>query len=718
MIIQCQHVQKYYGAELVLSSVTFEIKSGETVGLIGRNGTGKTTLMKLLAGSESPDQGQIHIRRNARIGTLAQIPDYGREDTVYDVLLGAYDELRHLQAEMKRLEAEMSKMSLSAGENNETTPAKSDRASDSAVLPLDELLRQYGALQEAFERGGGYEMEASILRIAGGLGIAEEQFGRGFASLSGGEKTKVGLAVMLLRSPDLLLLDEPTNHLDMAATEWLEGFVRSFPGTTVVISHDRFFLDAVTEKIIELEDGEAFTYFGNYSTYKEEKEQRLLQQFADYQEQQKKIKKMQESIKQLIEWGNRSNPPNPGFHRRAASMQKALDRMTKLKRPILERQRIDLQLQQGDRSGKDAIILRKVGDRRGGRWLYRELTYTLRYGEAAVLIGDNGTGKSTLLKNILGTEPPQEGEVQLGSRVEPGYLAQQESPADREETVLEFFRDHIGIETGEARGQLARFLFYGADVFKKVSSLSGGEWTRLRLAVLMHQKPNLLVLDEPTNHLDIDAREALEEALEEYSGTLLVVSHDRYFINKVASQVWALEDGRLSVTRGGYDDFRAELARKEASQAGREPGRKRALAVKAGGAAEASRPALQPGASSWAARTGGADRSGAASGNGSSRPAAAPPGKPSPMAPEATGGKARGGRAGSGARPPANPASVRKLEADIAAAEAELAAAEAAMQAPEVACDAARLAELLELRHAQQLRVDALLLQYVTLMDD
>ncbi|WP_018750081.1 ribosomal protection-like ABC-F family protein [Paenibacillus sanguinis] len=701
MMIQCQHVQKYYGAELVLGSVTFEIKSGETVGLIGRNGTGKTTLMRLLAGSEPPDQGQIHIRRNVRIGTLAQIPDYRREDTVYDVLLGAYDDLRQVQAEMKRLEAEMSRMSLAAGEDNGITAAQSGGAFGSAPLTLDELLRQYGVLQEAFERGGGYEMEASILRIALGLGITEEHFGRGFASLSGGEKTKVGLAVMLLRNPDLLLLDEPTNHLDMAATEWLEGFVRSFPGTTVVISHDRFFLDAVTEKIVELEDGEAFTYFGNYSAYKEEKEQRLLQQFADYQEQQKKIKKMQESIKQLIEWGNRSNPPNAGFHRRAASMQKALDRMTKLKRPILERQRIDLQLQQGDRSGKDAIILREVGACRGGRWLYRELTHTLRYGEAAVLIGANGTGKSTLLKNILGTEPPQEGQVQLGSRVEPGYLAQQAAPAGHEETVLEFFRDHIGIETGEARGQLARFLFYGADVFKKVSRLSGGEWTRLRLAVLMHQKPNLLMLDEPTNHLDIDAREALEEALEEYTGTLLAVSHDRYFINKVASQVWALEGGRLGVTPGGYDDFRAELARKEAARAGGEPARK------------SGRPTGPAEQAAWA---GGASDAGAVP-DGRSKPAAAAPGTPSPVT-RATGGEAQGGRAGSGARPPANPASVRKLEADIAAAEAELAAAEAAMQAPAVACDAVRLAELLELRNAQQLRVDALLTQYVALLDD
>ncbi|MDU4695110.1 MAG: ABC-F family ATP-binding cassette domain-containing protein [Paenibacillus sp.] len=669
MMIQGQNIQKYYGAELVLSDVTFEIKPGETVGLIGRNGAGKSTLMKLLAGIERPDQGQLAIPKSARIGNLAQIPDYTREETVYDVLLAAFADLRSHEAEMRRLEAEM------AGTNEADT--------------LDALLRQYGRLQEAFERGGGYEIEASIARVTDGLGIPEEQFIRPFASLSGGEKTKVGLAVILLREPDLLLLDEPTNHLDMAATEWLEGYVRAFSGTCVIISHDRYFLDAVVGRIIELEDGEAFTYHGNYSYYKEEKERRLLQQFADYEEQQKKIKKMQETIKQLIEWGNRSNPPNPGFHRRAASMQKALDRMVKLKRPILERKRIGLELDHTDRSGKDAIVLKEVGDARGGRLLYRSLTHTLRYGEAAVLIGDNGAGKSTLLKNILGHEPPQEGEVRLGSRIEPGYLAQQAAPADHNETVLQYFRDEIGLEAGEARGQLARFLFYGADVFKKVSSLSGGEWTRLRLAVLMHRKPNLLVLDEPTNHLDIDSREALEEALEDYPGTLLAVSHDRYFINKVAGQVWALAGGRLTVTLGGYEDYRAELARKTAA---------------AGDAGPAGRAADRPGAAGPAAAGGSAGGTGA-------------PGAGTGAAASAAGAKGDAA-AGAARKPGAGPASLRKLEADYAAAEAELAAVDAAMQAPEVACDAARLAELQERRDALQLRADELLQQYVTLLEE
>ncbi|CAM4312451.1 MULTISPECIES: ribosomal protection-like ABC-F family protein [Paenibacillus] len=693
MMIQCQNIQKYYGAEMVLSDVTFEIKTGETVGLIGRNGTGKTTLMKLLTGKEQPDRGQLHIRKNARIGALAQIPDYQNGETVRGVLLEAFAGLRRVQAEMKQLENEMS----AAGGHAETAGN------------MDSLLRRYGELQESFERGGGYEIDASIDRVAGGLGIPAEQFSRPFSSLSGGEKTKVGLAVILLQQPDLLLLDEPTNHLDMAAIEWLETYIRTFAGTVVIISHDRYFLDAVAEKIVELEDGEAFTYYGNYSTYKEEKERRLLQQFADYQEQQKKIKKMQETIKQLIEWGNRSNPPNPSFHRRAASMQKALDRMVKLKRPILERKKIGLQLQQADRSGNDAVVLQEVGCVRGARRLYSGLTHTLRYGEAAVLIGPNGTGKSTLLKNALGLEPPEEGEARLGTRIDAGYLAQQSAPADHEETVLQYFRDEIGIEAGEARHQLARFLFYGADVFKKVRSLSGGEWTRLRLAVLMHRKPNLLVLDEPTNHLDIDSREALEEALEEYAGTLLVVSHDRYFINKVASQIWALEGGRMHVTHGNYEDYREELSRRSAAAEVHIGGPAPAPSSSSASAAGVS-PALSAQADA-AERTKSADRADgtyeASASDGASRGASG-----------GASGRASAEAVKAARKPRANPAYLRKLEADIAAAEAELAKIDNAMLDPETACDATRLIALQQERDALQGRLDEMMEEYFALLDE
>ncbi|MDK8181819.1 ABC-F family ATP-binding cassette domain-containing protein [Paenibacillus sp. UMB4589-SE434] len=537
MMIQCQQIQKGFGAQSILLDVTCEINEFERVGLIGRNGSGKTTLLHLLNGSEKPDAGQLSIRKGTRIGYLEQVPQCGEHDTVSDVLNQAFHEPMQWMASMRELEQQMADPSQGSG-------------------MLEQKLQQYGELQERFERAGGYEIEARIGKVTGGLRIPESQFMRPFRSLSGGEKTKIGLAAMLLASPELLLLDEPTNHLDMMAIDWLEQFLQSYAGTVIIISHDRYFLDRVVTKIIELEDGEAFTYHTNYSGFQQEKEARLLQQFADYQEQKKKIKQMQEAIKQLIEWGNRADASK--FHRRAASMQKALDRMTKLKRPILERKSIELNLQQRDRSGVQVLTLDGVGKGYEDRVLFRNASELLCYGEQVALIGNNGSGKSTLLKCILGMESPDEGEIRLGSRVDIGYLAQESAPEEENATVLSYYRTEVGIEEGEARGRLASFLFCGSDVFKKVRNLSGGEWSRLRFALLMHRQPNLLVLDEPTNHLDIDSREALEEALEDFPGTLLAVSHDRYFMNRLAKKIWSLEQGKLVTVHGNYEDYKAK----------------------------------------------------------------------------------------------------------------------------------------------------------------
>lgn len=548
MIISCQNVQKYHGAQLVLSDITFDIRQGEKIGLIGRNGCGKTTLFHLLSGEERPDQGQISIRKGSVVGLLAQIQEVNDGETVYAVLQRSFAEPLEWQARLRELELAMSQPD--AGGSGST---------------FERLLKEYGTLQEKFEAAGGYEIESSIQRVAAGLGIGTGQFDRRFSSLSGGEKTKVGLAELLLRRPDILLLDEPTNHLDMEAIEWLEQFLQDYEGTVVAISHDRYFLDAVVKKVIEIEDGEAFTFHTNYSGYQIEKEARLLRQFADYQEQQKKIKQMQESIKRLIEWGNRSNPPNPSFHRRAASMQKALDRMVKVKRPVLERKAMDLQLQQEDRTGNQVVILDRIGKSYGDRTLFSGANEVLRYGETTALIGGNGAGKSTLLRIILGQELPDEGSCTLASRAVVGYLAQEAVPEDGKLSVLRYFREEAGLEEGEARGQLARFLFYGSDVFKNIANLSGGEWTRLRFAVLMHRRPNLLILDEPTNHLDIDSREALEEALEEYPGTVLAVSHDRYFINRCFGKLWSIAEGRFTAFSGNYEYYKEKQAEKAAA---------------------------------------------------------------------------------------------------------------------------------------------------------
>ncbi|WP_405108471.1 ABC-F type ribosomal protection protein [Paenibacillus sp. FSL K6-1217] len=641
MIISCQNIQKYHGAQLVLSDVTFDIRQGEKIGLIGRNGCGKTTLFHLLSGEERPDQGQLSIRRGSIIGLLAQIQEVNDNETVYAVLQRSFAEQLGWQRRLRELEQEMS--SSGAGEDEQA---------------WNRLLKEYGTLQEKFEAAGGYELEASIQRVATGLGIGTEQYDRRFSSLSGGEKTKVGLAELLLRRPDILLLDEPTNHLDMEAIEWLEQFLQSYDGTVLAISHDRYFLDAVVKKVIEIEDGEAFTFHTNYSGYQVEKEARLLQQFADYQEQQKKIKQMQESIKRLIEWGNRSNPPNPSFHRRAASMQKALDRMVKVKRPILERKSMDLQLQQEDRTGNQVVILDRISKSYGERRLFSAASDILRYGETTALIGGNGAGKSTLLKIILGQEAPDSGSCTLASRAVAGYLSQEAVPENNGHTVLRYFREEAGLEEGEARGQLARFLFYGSDVFKSITNLSGGEWTRLRFAVLMHKRPNLLILDEPTNHLDIDSREALEEALEEFPGTVLAVSHDRYFINCCFGKLWHIDGGRFASFSGNYEYYKE----KQAEQA----------------AALERQAAMTP--ETHAGSTG----------------------KPRPV----------NGRAetspSAAAGPSRKPSMTASWEQDIAEAESRLARIDAEMLDPQLSSNAEKLAELQGMRDTAQQKLDEL----------
>ncbi|BFT75582.1 ribosomal protection-like ABC-F family protein [Paenibacillus sp. P36] len=545
LMINGQNIKKYHGAQLVLADVTFEIHEGERIGLVGRNGSGKSTLLRLISKMEKPDEGLLTVRKDTRIGYLAQIPTEWESSTVYDVLAASFAELLECRAAMTELEQRMSE------------PAADGQ--------LDQLLGRYAQLQERFEREGGYELDARIDQVATGLRIAREVYERSFASLSGGEKTKIALASQLIGKPDVLLLDEPTNHLDLFGVEWLEEYLTHYEGACFIVSHDRYFLDRVVNKIVELEDGESSTYLTSYTGYMKEKEARLLQQFADYQEQQKVIKKMKETIKQLMEWGRIGG--NDKFFRRAASMQKALDRMEKLKRPVLDPKSAEFGLKLDDRSGKRVIVFDDVSKRYGDKVLLRQASGLLEYGEKVMLLGHNGSGKTTLLKMLLGEVQPDGGDLQIGARVDIGYLAQQEYPEDQKKTVLAYFCEEAKLEEGEARSRLAAYLFYGADVFKPVSSLSGGEWTRLRLALLVLRKPNLLILDEPTNHMDITSREALEEALEEFPGTVLAVTHDRYFINRLSQKIWELDQGRLTVYLGSFDDYKAKSAQLRAAQA-------------------------------------------------------------------------------------------------------------------------------------------------------
>ncbi|WP_433939061.1 ribosomal protection-like ABC-F family protein [Paenibacillus lautus] len=550
-MINVQKLTQYHGAQLVLDGISFEIQEGEKVSLIGRNGSGKSTLMRLLAGLDQPNEGQLAIKKDTKIGYVEQIPSHMDTWTVLDVLSHGLIHLKEYRAEMTALEKRMSDPGIAGN----------------AEL-LDRVLRRYSALQERFETEGGYELEASIDKIATGLQIPKSEYGLSFGSLSGGEQTRVVLASQLIVQPDLLLLDEPTNHLDLARTEWLEEFLRDYPGTCVIISHDRYFLDRVVTKTIELEDGEAFSAQGGYTAFMKDKEERLLQQFADYQEQQKVIKKMKESIKQLEEFGRIGG--NEKFFKRAASMRRALERMEKVKRPVLDRRQADFELHPQDRSGRRVAYFEQVEVRYGNQAVLGGASGLIEFGEKIALMGPNGSGKTTLFKVLVGELVPDAGSLEWGARVDVGYLAQQEEPDNPKETVLQYFRENAGVEEGEARGILARYLFYGAAVFRSVGQLSGGEWTRLRLALLIHQKPNLLLLDEPTNHLDIASREALEDALQGYQGTVLAISHDRYFVNQVSGKVWDLNQGTLTVYHGNYDDFRAKKDQLEAALQARE----------------------------------------------------------------------------------------------------------------------------------------------------
>lgn len=528
-----KEIEKFFGGNRVLSNITFEIQSGERVGLIGRNGTGKTTIFKIIAGIEKEDKGSISIRKNSTIGYLDQIPNYPEQFKVKDVLKTAFETQYEIDGKLKALEVEMSRL-----EGKE----------------LEYTLRKYGELNELYEAKGGYEIEENMRKVCSGLKFNDEFLNRAFVSLSGGEKTIVILGKILLQKPDMLLLDEPSNHLDMSSIEWLEGYLKAYKGTVMIISHDRYFLDKVVTKIVEIEEGETSFYDGNYSYYVKEKQRRVFEQFEAYKDQQKKIKAMEKAIKQLRQWAIQGD--NEKFFKRAESMQKRLDKIQKIDKPLIEQPKIQLDFGDADRSGKDVVNIKGLCKSFGEKNILENLNFNIRYGERVALIGDNGSGKSTVIKTLLGEVEADYGEVKLGSNIKIGYLPQNIIFNNEELTVLEVFREDMNILEGPARGILAKFLFYGESVFKKVKSLSGGEKSRLKLCKLIQNEINLLILDEPTNHLDIDSRENLEEALMEFSGTILFISHDRFFINKLAERVCELEDKKIISYQGNYEYYK------------------------------------------------------------------------------------------------------------------------------------------------------------------
>lgn len=516
--IELNNVKKNYGLKNVLDGLSFEIKTGERVSLIGNNGSGKTTVLKLISGDESLDSGMIHIRRGSKIGYLKQIYENEKESiTVYDFFNRNFENVFKLERVIEKIENELS---VEQDENK-----------------IQLLLEKYGKLQDEYVILGGYEIKEKLSRIFSGFKFSDDFLKSDYNTLSGGEKTIVNLAYLLLENPSILLLDEPTNHLDIDRLKWLEEYLKNYNGTVLIVSHDRFFLDEVTTKTILLERGKEKIYFGNYSYFVEEDERRTLLEFENYKNQQKQIEKMQEAIKKLRKFGEKEQ--NESFYKRAKCIEKRLEKMEKLEKVSLDKKSINIKFDFETRSGKDVLRISNLNKIFGSRNIFKDLSFNISYGEKVLLKGKNGTGKTTLIKMIIGADSDYTGNIILGTNVKIGYIPQI-LEFEKDETILEYFyKIYNGTET-EIRTYLARFMFFGENVFKKVSLLSGGEKVRIKLAELMIKEINFLILDEPTNHLDINTRELLEETLKEFKGTILFISHDRYFANKIADRVFCL----------------------------------------------------------------------------------------------------------------------------------------------------------------------------------
>ncbi|HJB13117.1 MAG TPA: ABC-F family ATP-binding cassette domain-containing protein [Candidatus Oscillibacter excrementigallinarum] len=534
-------VKSFEVGKNVLDGLTFQVDQGERVGLLGRNGAGKTTLFKILTGELDYDEGTVVVGQGRRVGLISQIPVYPAGYTVEDVLRSAFARLQSLAEEMRALEARMA-----AGE------------SDPAIL------KRYGTLSERFEAFGGYDTDVAVNKIANGLSIPDSQRQQLFDSLSGGEKTRVNLGRLILEDTDILLLDEPTNHLDLHATEWLEEYIRGFRGTVVTISHDRYFLDRTVTRVIEIQDGRAEFYSGNYSFYAVEKERRYQERMKQYEKEQAKIAQLEKAAEQLRVWAFMGMDKT---YRRAISMEKRIERMRTTSKPTKAR-KMDARFSSAEFHGDEVLGIRNVSKSYGDKKLFENISLRVEGGERIALIGDNGTGKSTLIKMIVGELYPDDGRIKTGPQVKEAYLPQIVRFDHPDWNLVEnMMAAKKGLSAQSARNRLAAYDFRGEDVFKPVSVLSGGEQSRLRLCMLMDDEINFLILDEPTNHLDIDSREWIEEAVEAYDGTLLFVSHDRYFINRFATRIWELADGTITDYPCGFAQYRQMKAQEAAEKA-------------------------------------------------------------------------------------------------------------------------------------------------------
>ena len=520
-------VKSFDSERNVLDGISFDVQAGERVGLLGKNGAGKTTLFKILTGELDYNSGEIAFAAGKKVGLISQIPVYPEGYTVEDVLRTAFRQLECIKEQMQALEARMT-----------------DHTPQDVLQRYDELLNRYTA-------GGGYDTDTETDKICNGLAITAAQRGQAFASLSGGEKTRVNLARLLLEKTEILLLDEPTNHLDMNSVEWLEDYIEKFKGTVLTISHDRYFLDRVVSRIVEIHDGKAEFYSGNYSFYVQEKQARFELQLKQYEKEQAKLGQLGFTLERMKGWGIN----NRTLYRRAMSIQHRMERIEKTDRPTKDKT-MRARFNQRDFFGDEVLSIKNLSKTFDGRTLFSDVELEMGGGERVALLGDNGTGKTTFLKMLLGEETG-EGKIKFGPSVKWAYLPQVIHFDHPERTLLDtmLYEKNCSVQT--ARDRLGAFLFEGDDVYKTVGKLSGGEQSRLRLCMLMDESINLLILDEPTNHLDIASREWVEDALEEYEGALIFVSHDRYFVNKFATRIWELENGHIRDYPCGYEKYRS-----------------------------------------------------------------------------------------------------------------------------------------------------------------
>ena len=529
MILSCQNISKAFVENQVLKNVSFHIEDHEKAAIVGINGAGKTTLLRIIVGEMTPDDGQVVLARDKTLGYLAQNSTVDTSHTIYEELLSVKADLLRLEEKIRECE-------------NNMKHAEGDA--------LEDLMKQYTSLTHAFETGGGYLYRSELVGVLKGLGFTEDEFSKPVATLSGGQKTRVALGRLLLQNPDLIILDEPTNHLDMNSIAWLETYLLNYKGAVLIVSHDRYFLDRIAGKVIEIDQSKATTFMGNYSDYAVKKEQLRVAAWNAYMNQQREIKHQEEVIEKLKSFNREKSI------KRAESREKMLDKIEVIEKPSEVRTDMKLTLTPRILSGNDVLTVEHLAKSFDSHKLFTDVNFEIKRGEHVAIIGDNGSGKTTLLKILNGLVPADQGTFRLGSNVEIGYYDQEHHVLHSDKTLFEEISDDYPyLNNTQIRNVLAAFLFTGEDVFKRISDLSGGERGRVSLAKLVLSNANFLILDEPTNHLDIMSKEILEDALNGYEGTILYVSHDRYFINRTAHRILDLTEGQFVSYFGNYDYY-------------------------------------------------------------------------------------------------------------------------------------------------------------------